>query len=43
MVCLFFHAEKKTTNEANWSEVNTISGLHSLEESLDFEDNSNIV
>ena len=40
-VYLFFR-QKKTTNEANWSEVNR-NGLHSLEESLDLEDNSIIV
>ena len=38
-VCLFFHAEKKTTNETNWSEVNK-NRLHSLEVSLDLDDNS---
>ena len=29
-----FFRQKKTTNKANWSEVNR-SGLHSLKESLD--------
>ena len=35
----FFSGRKKTTNEASWSEINR-NGLHSLEESLDLEDNS---
>ena len=35
----FFSGRKKTTNEARWSEINR-NGLHSLEESLDLEDNS---
>ena len=34
-----FSGRKKTTNEAGWSEINR-NGLHSLEESLDLEDNS---
>ena len=37
-----FSGRKKTTIEANWSEVNR-NGLHPLEESLDLEDNSIIV
>ena len=35
----FFSGRKKTTNEASWSEFNR-NGLHSLEQSLDLEDNS---
>ena len=42
MVCLFFSGRIKTRNEANWSKVNR-NGLHSQEESLDLEDNINIV
>ena len=34
-----FSGGKTTTNEASWSEINR-NGLHSLEESLDLEDNS---
>ena len=41
-VFFYFFRQKKTTNKANWSEVNR-SGLHSLKESLDLEDNSIIV
>ena len=42
MFFFIFSGRKKTTNKANWSEVNR-SGLHSLKESLDLEDNSIIV
>ena len=35
----FFSDRKRTTNEASWSEINR-NRLHSLEESLDLEDNS---
>ena len=42
MVCLFFSGRKKTTNAPNWSKVNK-NGLHSLEESQDLEDSSNMV
>ena len=38
-LCNCFSGRKKTTNEASWSEINR-NGLHSLEESLDLEDNS---
>ena len=37
-----FLGRKKKTNLANWSEVNR-DGLHSLDVSLDLEDNSIIV
>ena len=37
----FFSGRKKTRNEANWSKVNR-NGLHSQEESLDLEGNSNM-
>ena len=37
-----FLGRKKKSNLANWSEVNR-DGLHSLEVSLDLEDNSIIV
>jgi len=39
MVCLIFFRQKKTTNEASWSEINR-NRLYSLEESLDLKDNS---
>ena len=42
MVCLFFFRQKKTTNAPNWSKVNR-NGRHSLEESQDLEDSSNMV
>ena len=42
MVCLFFSDRKNTTNAPNWSKVNR-NGLHSLEESQDLEDSSNMV
>ena len=42
MFFFYFFTQKKTTNKANWSEVNR-SGLHSLKESLNLEDNSIIV
>ena len=35
----FFSGRKTTTNKASWSEINR-NGLHSLEQSLDLEDNS---
>ena len=37
-----FSGRKRTTSEANWSEIDG-NGLHSLEESLDLEDNSVMV
>ena len=39
MVCLIFFRQKKDKQEASWSDINR-NGLHSLEESLDLEDNS---
>ena len=42
MVCLFFSGRKNTTNAPDRSKVNR-NGPHSLEESQDLEDSSNMV